>query len=231
MKLNNETKIGIMVFIVLVLLGIFTMKTGKFNFANTGYTVKVQFKDIDGVNLNSPVMYNGYEVGLVEDIAIVEGDNEMMMELTLWLNGDARLREGAKAYVKNLGFMGEKYVGLTSGKKGGAFIEPGSMIIGEPPASFDQLIVEGQAIAKEVRGITTNVHDRLEINKEHIDVIMANLNSTMKSMSSIVGQADERLATNEQNIDEIMTNLRLLSVNLEEMSQDLKAHPWKILHK
>jgi len=77
-------------------------------FSKKGQTVKVQFQNIDGVNLNSPVMINGYEMGLVKGIAIKEEGDETKMELILWLKEDIKLRKDTKAVIKNLGFMGEK---------------------------------------------------------------------------------------------------------------------------
>ena len=53
------------------------------------------------------------------------------MELSVWLGEEAVLREGSKAFVKNLGFMGEKYVGLTSGKQNAPILGANATIIGQ----------------------------------------------------------------------------------------------------
>ena len=140
MKMNNETKIGLMITVVIVLLAILTIKTGNFNLSTKGYTVKALFENVDGVNLNSPVMFNGFEVGIVEDITIKDDGGDIKMELLLWIDEKAKLREGARAYIKNLGFMGEKYIGLTSGKKGGMYLAPGSVILGQDPPDFERLL-------------------------------------------------------------------------------------------
>ena len=231
MKMNNETKIGIMVSIVIALLAVLTIKTGNFSLTKGGYQVKAHFKNIDGVNLNSPVMYNGFEVGVVEDIEIKEGQNDTAMELTLRIGNQARLRDGAKAYIKNLGFMGEKYVGLTSGKAGEAYLGPDSVIIGEEPPDFERLLAQGQDIAARLKSISQNIDERLTVNKDAVDETIKNLNITMKELSSVVKIANERLSLNEQKIDATVSNLHDLSVNLEELSYDLKMNPWKILYR
>jgi len=233
MKINNETKVGILIVSALAMLFGLTYKTGKFNFSKEGYIIKIQFKDIDGVNLKSPVMYNGFEVGIVEDVMIKDDlvNQESVMELTIWLNDQVKLREGTKAYVKNLGFMGEKYVGLTSGKKGGAYLNSEDVIIGEPPPNFEKLISDGQQIADQLKKISFNVNERLEKNKQNVDAILTNINMTTKNMSSLAVNMDERLENNKENVDAIINNLQILSTNLEEMSYDLKMNPWKLLHK
>jgi len=231
MKINNETKIGFMVSAVIVLLAVLTIKTGKFNLSTKGNAFKAHFKNVDGVNLNSPVMFNGFEVGIVEGIEIKESDGDVRMELLLWVNENAKLREGSKAYIKNLGFMGEKYVGLTSGEKGDASLAPGSVIIGQEPPDFERILAEGQEISKRLKSISQNIDERLETNKEFLDETLSNLNVAMRDLASIIHNADERLKTNETKIDDTITNLHDLSVNLEELSYDLKLNPWKIMYR
>jgi len=231
MKMNNETKIGIMVSCLIILLAILTIKTGKFKLSESGYLVKVHFQNVDGVNLNSPVMFNGFEVGIVEDVAIREDELNTNIELLLWINDTARLRQGAKAYIKNLGFMGEKYVGLTSGDVGGAYLAPGSIIIGHEPPNFEKLLSDGQAIATRLKSISQNIDERLTVNKDRVDETLANLNSTMKDLASLIKNANERLGVNGKRIDDTVANMHDLSVNLEELSYDPKLNPWKIMYR
>lgn len=231
MKMNNETKIGLMVTGVIVLLAVLTIKTGKFNLSTKEYIIKAQFANVDGVNLNSPVMFNGFEVGIVDDIKIKDDDGDVKMEVILRVNDRARLREGAKAYIKNLGFMGEKYIGLTSGNKGGVYLASGSVIVGQEPPDFEHLLSQGQEIAQRLKSISINLDERLETNKDALDETVSNLNLTMKGLASIVHNANERLTTNEKKIDDTITNLHDLSVNLEELSYDLKLNPWKIMYR
>jgi len=141
------------------------------------------------------------------------------------------LRQGAKAYVKNLGFMGEKYVGLTSGDVGGAYLAPGSLIIGQEPPDFEKLLSDGQEIATRLKSIAQNIDERLTVNKDTVDETLANLNSTMKDLASLVKNANERLGVNEKRIDDTVSNMHNLSVNLEELSYDLKLNPWKIMYR
>lgn len=238
MKINNEAKIGIMIAVVLAILAVLTIKTEKFNIAKEGYRVRVHFEDIDGVNLNSPVMFNGFEVGIVEDVIIRDDNDGTKMELVLWIDNKAKLRKGSKAYVKNLGFMGEKYVGLTSGDNDKAFLEEDSLIIGQAPADMGRLVADGQVIADQLKEISKNINERLSVNKEHIDGLIANADMTLKNMASVTDGIDEKFKSNGDNINDIVgnlnktsANLSVITANLEELTYDLKLHPWKILHR
>jgi len=231
MKISNEAKVGLMISVVLGLLAILTLKTGNFNFSKSGFTIKVYFRNIDGVSTNAPVMINGLEVGHVEDITIVEGKSDANMELLIWLAGDAKIREGAEAYVKNMGFMGEKYVGLTSGQPDGAILKDGAIIIGKNPADIDKIMQDGQVIAANIKSITDNLDERLTKNSEAVDAIFADMRSTMKHLASVSKNVDERISLNAGKIDDIVANLKSATYNLDHFTYDLKRHPWKLLYR
>ncbi len=231
MKVNNEVKIGIMVTLSIVVLMGLTYKVKDLSFSKKGYLVKVQFKDIQGVNLSSPVMFNGYKMGVVKNIVIKDSDDGTKMELTLWLEEKARLRKDSKAYVKNLGLMGEKYISLTAGTKKRAYLSAGEVIVGEESPDFEKLMHDGQEIATELKGISRNINERLEHNKAVVDEILVSLNVALKNIVDIADNIEQRLDVNKEPIDNIVNNLELTSKNLEEMSRDLKLHPWKIMYK
>jgi len=206
MKLNNETKVGFLVLFALAVLVCITVKTGNFNFKKEGQRVKVVFTDIDGIKLNSPVMFNGLEVGQVEDINIQEGLDQTHMVLTLWVSHQVRLHQGTTALIKNLGFMGEKYVALVGQDPRTPLLADGAIIEGKSPADFNQILNSSQELLGHLNGITANVDERLKKNQGNIDDILNNFNAMSKNLDSATG-------------------------NLNEMSSDLKNHPWKLLFK
>lgn len=230
MKLNNETKIGILVFFTLVILGALTWKAGDYKIIQKGYEVKIQFTDIDGIELNSPVTLNGFEVGRVKDIKILYGDHSKV-ELALWIQGDVKIKSTVKGRIKNLGFMGEKYVGLSTPDGPAEDLTPKAVIMGQEPAGFEDLMADGKDIAKNIKEISEQVNERLRVNSKSIDEIFANTNTTMKNTASLSANLNERLEVNKLALDETVKYLNSASKNLEEMSFDLKTNPWKLLYK
>lgn len=231
MKISNGAKVGLFVVVVIVFLIGLTLKTGNFNLSKKGYMMKIHFKNIDGISKNAPVLLQGLEIGTVKEIKVIEEASEKWMELKVWLEGDIALREGAQAYVRNLGFMGEKYIGLTFGHKDGALLTEGSVIQGGEVADLDKILRDGQEIASEIKSISKNVNERLEKNKESIDHIFANLDETMVHVRSLSARLDEKLASNDQTIDEIFANVRSATKNMDLFTYDLKQNPWKLLYR
>jgi phospholipid/cholesterol/gamma-HCH transport system substrate-binding protein len=230
MKINNETKIGILVVITLVILSVLSWKAGNFQLIVKGYELKVHFKNVDGVELNSPVNLNGFEIGRVQTIKILK-DADSNIELSLWIKGDVQINKDVKALIKNMGFMGEKYIGLMTGNGQEGYLPPGSIIVGQEPANFEEMLTQGGEIAKNVKEISQQINERLKVNSQAIDAVVGNMNITMKNFASISTNVNERLEVNKLLLDNIVKNLDTTSVNLEEMSLDLKENPWKLLYK
>jgi len=223
MNINNETKIGILVAAVAVILAVITWKAGNFKVAVGGYEVKVQFQNIEGVETNAPVRLNGLEVGRVKDIDIIYGDVPKV-EMILWINGDMKIPKNAKVYVKNMGFMGEKFIGIYAENIQEGYLNKGEVVIGEEPASFENMVAD-------LKSISENINERLTVNSQNIDEIFANMRVTMKNMAGITENINERLTVNKHLVDDTMVRVNNLSKNFEEMSADLKINPWKLMYK
>jgi phospholipid/cholesterol/gamma-HCH transport system substrate-binding protein len=230
MKLTNEAKIGVLVAAVFVILGVLTWKTGNFSFVPDGYEIKIQFNDVQGLSKNAPVTLNGLEEGRVKDVVIVYGEIPQI-QLTLWLKSEAKIPKGAKAYVRTMGFMGEKFVAIEMTDSKDGFLAPGSMIVGEVPASMERVLVQAETMAKNLTVITEEIKGHLQNNHQEIDEMIKGLHVTSKNLSTITTNVNERLAVNSKYIDEMVNHLNSTSGNLEEMSYDLKLNPWKLLYR
>ena len=204
-KLNNEVKTGIMiVFCILILIGVL-FRMGAFDFNRQGYNISVLFNFANGIEKNAPVMLAGVEVGKVEGISIQYGD-ETKVALELWVDSGAKLREDSEVYISTLGLMGEKYIEITPGSRGAAFLEAGNTIVGQDPMRMEKLMAKGEAIAD-------------------------NLDKTLVDVRRLVSNVDDVVVTNRDEIDGIITNLESTAKNFEEFSSDIKAHPWKLISK
>jgi len=231
MRINNETKVGILIAGVLFFLTVLTVRAGDFHFKERGYDIKVHFVNVDGIALNSPVTLNGLEIGRVKDIHIVYGPAPKV-ELTLWIKQDIKILKGVEAHVKNLGFMGEKYIGLVmTDEISGEPLAPGDVIAGTEQASFEKILQKGERIAANIEGISANLNERLKVNAQAIDEVLADMRATMKNVHSVSDNINERFAVNQHLVDEMIGHANSTTKNLEELSFDLKSNPWKLLYK
>jgi len=230
MKLTNEAKIGILVIAVIIILGVLTWKSGDYSFVPDGYEIKVHFINIQGLSKNAPVTLNGLEQGRVEDVAIIYSEVPQV-QLTLWLKSEAKIPKGATAYIRTMGFMGEKFVAIEMKDSKDGFLAPGSILVGEEPPSIEKLLVQGGVVAENLKVISQEIRGHLEGNHGEIDEMIKDLHVTSKNLSSITTNVNERLVVNSKYIDEMVNHMNATSRNLEEMSYDLKLNPWKLLYR
>jgi ABC-type transporter Mla subunit MlaD len=139
-KWINEFQVGLFVFLCLAGFFYMSYRTGKMDIKKKGYEITVVFPDAAGLHKKAPVMLNGLEIGKVDDVTPTYLNNKTTIALKLWLEENAKVREGSKFSIQMMGLMGEKYVQIASSENE-KFIEPGSTTEGEPYVDLSVLIV------------------------------------------------------------------------------------------
>ena len=118
-----EVKIGLFVFIAIILLTIITFSIGDFLF-KSGYNIDVIFSFANGVQNSAPVRLAGIEVGEVKEAAVFKDqEGKTKVRLKLWLTSDANIENDSKVCINTLGLIGEKYVEIIPGTPGRDFLK------------------------------------------------------------------------------------------------------------
>src|SRR3954468_11511495 len=175
MKLTNEAKVGILIFLTLILGGTFAWFVGIGNpFGNTvSYYVTYNFAG--GIEVGSPVRVSGIKVGRVDRIdffvpaqgdpktAISEpgsdliGDDKMVVPLKLRISVRkdvaAGVRKDSRFYINMAGIIGERYVEITPGRFNSPKIQPGEIVAGIDPPRIDQLISQSFDLAGKIKDL------------------------------------------------------------------------------
>jgi len=211
-RYSNEFKVGI--FFIVCIIGLFYMvySTGKLNLKKEGYFVYVIFDDVAGLQKDAPVMFNGFEAGRVFSIEPYYDNLNSKIRLKLFIDKNIKIGTDAVVSIKTLGLMGEKYIQISS-KELKDFIKPDSILIGKPYKDLDTLMDEAQNISNVVVGLINNV------------------NSLTDEVKKIAVNVNYSVDENKNKISNIISNLELASKNIEELTNELKSNPWKLLYK
>ena len=204
-NITNEFKVGLMVVLSLLIFSVLIFKLGAFDFTKKGYMVSVLFNFASGLTENAPVRLAGVEVGKVEEIKLIYGD-ETKVKMSVWLDADTELRADCRANIATLGLMGEKYIEINPGSQNAPLLEPDSTIVGEDPFQME-------AFAKKSENIA------------------GNLDEAITDIKKLANSVNDLVVENREEIDGIMENLEVTSVNLKDLSEDIKRHPWKVITK
>jgi len=138
---NLELKVGIFVFIGIVILFVIIFSIGKIYIFQPGYRIRVLFNYAGGLSEAAPVRLAGVDVGEVDDITIFY-DNEISrtrVEVLAWIKKDVKIEKDSIIRVNTLGMLGEKYLEIIPGTESAGFVEVGGMLIGEDPVMLDEL--------------------------------------------------------------------------------------------
>lgn len=216
-KSRLELKVGIFVFIGLVILVIFVLMIGDFRLINPGYAFKVSFSFANGVKMTAPVRLSGVEVGEVKGVEIGYDEKEKKPQVLIyvWVKKGSKIPVDSRVWVNMLGLLGEKYIEIMPGQKNDTLLSEGSIIKGEDPISIQELTDLSREIAMQVGDTVSNLAttlDKLNMSLDSLNIILTNV----KEGKGTVGKLF---------FDDSLYN------NIEEMFADLKKHPWKLLSR
>ena len=207
------------------------------------YTVRIQLRDVTGVEPNSPVMVRDDDIGTVTGLR-VEGDHALV---TASLNRDVELPANTTATVGQTTVLGSKHIELapTPGQPPSGRLADGDTIPLARSGSYPQtedvlaslsLLLNGGGLA-QVRTITTELDATLSGRTGDVRGLLDQLNTFVGGLDAqkadIVAAIEglDRLSTRLNNqrdtlgkaIDQLDPALRTLNDNRDELVHTLNA--------
>lgn len=230
-QVTTEAKVGIFVVVGIAILTYMTLSIGQYKFGKEkGYTIKVKFKSMAGVDLKSPVKIAGVEIGKVEDIKLAGN----MAELTLRIADGVSIPVDSEAVVRGTGLMGEKHIEIVPGSPQARKLKRGEEIVKTTPSTdMDQLFSQLSDVISDIKGVTSSLNKALggEEGKESLKIIIDNIrevseNLNMAFTENKLGRMIENFEAFSQDMKEISSQNRegvsQTIANLEEFSRILK---------
>lgn len=227
---NLELKVGTFVIIAIILLTIFVFLVSDISLFAPGWRMKIVFGFADGVKVAAPVRVAGVDMGKVKDIKMFYDarKEKTIVEVNVWLRREARVPIDSKAWVNQLGLLGEKYVEIIPGKNYAAYLKDGDVLVGDDSISMRELGEMGrkmiQKIDESVTGISEVFKD--ETTRTSLKDLIVNLRGATDSLNTIFA----KIKNGEGTFGKLLFDDTLYK-DLEALAGDLKANPWKLLRK
>jgi phospholipid/cholesterol/gamma-HCH transport system substrate-binding protein len=160
-KSKLELKVGIFVFIAIVILGAFIFKISDLKNYGSGYPIRFIFSNVAGVKSGSPVRFAGVDVGEVRQVNIAElsQNDKTQIEVVAWIRKSLLIPQGSHAFVSTLGLLGEKYIEIVPPEEIKSFLKSGDKLRGHDPILMHDWINEAQDIIKDFQEITQKLKD------------------------------------------------------------------------
>ena len=229
-KSSFELKVGIFIFIGIVILSVIVFSIGNFYGVKRGYVLNMLFNFANGISVGAPVRYAGVEVGEVQDIEVYfdEKENIPMIRLQIWVAQNTWVNEDASATINTLGLLGEKYLEIIPGTREARLLQKGDTLRGKDPISTEEL-------TRETKKTLTKVDKMIEsINKivgdEEFRASLKNTLANLETLSSELSEVMTVVRKGEGTIGKFFTDDKLYN-DIDEMVLDIKKHPWKLLYR
>lgn len=217
-----EIKVGIFFFFAFVLFFFTLLAVKQINVFKGTYILKVKFNFAEGLRNASPVRFCGVDVGEVKKVEVVEEQGHPVVLVFAKIQNDVFIPKNAYFFVNSLSLFGEKYLEITpSDSSVGEYLDPNETVEGMSPiplfnvfATFTKTMEEISAFVKEGK-LKTTFENALN-NMEKASFEMRKLFEDIRNKQGTVG----RFLYDDS-----------LYEKTEEFLDDLKANPWKLLHK
>jgi len=214
--INKEFKVGALIFSALIVLyfGIDFLKGADvFNPARTYF---VHYKNVDGLTASNPVMLDGFQVGLVKKIRIVQGPESKVL-VQLEINKEIIISKLGKAMLTNNGLLGGKMIVLDPGQ--GEQIAEGDTLIGSVIPGFTSMLEDkAQPMVNQVTHLVKTV-DTLVAS---FHPTAAKLGETLESVRKLSDASTNLVSDSRSEVHEIAENLQKLSASLLEAEKQLQ---------
>ncbi len=140
-KTKLELKLGIFVFIGLVIFVVAILSLGGIRTWASGYKVNFMFNFINGVKKGAPVRFAGVDVGQVQSIKFLYDDKNLRtkIRITCWVDKKVKVPMDSMVWVNTLGLLGEKYVEIMPGVDYDRCLLADGELDGEDPVAMNDV--------------------------------------------------------------------------------------------
>jgi len=248
-KAGLEIKVGIFVLLALGILSYLVFRSGDF-YMKPGYTVRFVFSFVQGIDSGTPVKLAGVTVGEVKEIHVVRNPKgETQVEVGAWIAQGVYIEDDAKAAIKTLGMLGDKYIEILPGTPNNKTIGNGSTLIGKSPFAIEDFAEGTRQLVAQLQTVSQNVNDVVgdpEF-KTALKGTFVNADKTFGDADAVAKnftQASEDLKDAARSAKIVLGRLRdgegtvgillkddQIARDLEAFTADIKEHPWKLLKK
>ena len=184
----------------------------------------VEFTDVSGLSVSSPVYANGFRVGVVEDV-IYNFDSQEQIVAKVGLNQQLRLPKGSTAEISS-DLLGNVKLELVFGPNPVDVLEPGDTISGGQQQGVmgkaEKILPNIEKMLPKLDSILANVNMLLSdpslANSLHnVDHITANLTTTTHELNRLTASFNKQMPSMLEKADGVLGNTETLTKNLSDL--------------
>jgi phospholipid/cholesterol/gamma-HCH transport system substrate-binding protein len=221
MKISNETKIGSLtaIAIVLLILG-FNFLKGK-SFFGKSHTLYAKYTNVQGLATSNPVMINGLQVGTVYSITTDKNMKEILVNMTLTkdvnipVNSVAIIKPSLLQTISIEIKLGDATTYLP--KNGTIATEATAGIFNDVLSKIDPVLYQVTKAVSSIDSVLMSVNRILDpASKNNIHATLENLNKTTANLIGVSASLSVLLNTQTGALAGTLNNLNSFTSNLDK---------------
>jgi phospholipid/cholesterol/gamma-HCH transport system substrate-binding protein len=216
-KSKMELKLGIFVFIGLVILMIFVLLIGDLKNLVSAYKVNFVFNFINGVRIGAPIRLAGVDVGEIRDIKFQfnRGQGNTKIVLVGLVKNGMCIPKDSQIWVNTLGLMGEKYIEIMPGKNYDDCLKENESMVGNDPLAMQEFGELAKSLAKKLDSSMLEIKD---------------LAVSLKALTRNLDDGISKIKNKEGTVGKLIYDDALYN-EINALVTDIKKHPWKLFWK
>jgi phospholipid/cholesterol/gamma-HCH transport system substrate-binding protein len=206
------------------------------NLFNPVFKVTTNFQNVSGLLVGNNVRYSGINVGIVDNIAIIN-DSTVQVSLLIRRNVQQFIKADSEAGISADGIIGDRVLTITQGSSRAPTVQDGQHILSKEPIETDMIMASLQTSAASVEIITNQLTEILiNVNSGEGTVgrlikdetIADNIAMTIENFKKSSEEFDETIEVTKQNVFEFMEKLLETAAKTEIASNELGEIMMKI---
>ena len=228
--MNKEFKIGFFAIasIIALVFGVNYLK--GVNILNDNSDFYAVYENIGGLQIGSPVLVNGYKVGMVSNIDLLTEKNQNLL-VTISLDNEFDMAKNTVCKIVNQDLMGTKGIALILGDTDELVTGGDTLISGIEGSLQDEVNAQILPLKNKAEELIGSIDSVMMIvtavlNKDTRDNLrnsLSSLDKTFELMSQTMVKVDSIVYINDDRITKVVKNLESISSNLESSNGEIKT--------
>lgn len=229
MKISNETKVGILAILAIVLLVLgYSYLKGERVFAKDR-TFHAYYHNISGLSTSDDVTFRGLSIGKIQAINLVPTEKKPI-KVTFTIGEPIDIPANSSARIVNSDLLGDKALELILGDSS-VMAEEGAELEGTVEQSLSQQIEEQllpvktriEGLIASIDSVITRVNGIFDVDFQgKVDEYQVSIEAAIKNIRNITESVDAIVANEATKIDTVMTNIQVISQAIADNEQSLR---------
>lgn len=233
--MTKELKIGFVAILTIAVLFVGLNYLKGLNVLNNNRDFHAAYNNIGGLKEGSPVLLNGYQVGMVSNVSLLTNDNQKIL-VTVSVEEDFEIPDNTVLKIVNQDLMGTKSIDLvlgnslvfaisgdtlTSGIQGSLQDEVNAQIL-PLKIKTEELIGSIDSVMRIVTIVLDKgARENLSNSFESLEQTFQLMAQTMSKVDEIVDQNDERISSIVKNLEDNNDAIAGILRNFSAISDDI----------